>query len=232
MKKFLSLTLIVVFSVVFLGASVFAKYQDGEYIGVVEDAKYGHTVVAVGIAKGYITNVEIINQLKHQYHYEQGIKAFYAYPAQVITEQAGNIDALSGATGSYQSYNTAVQMALDTASGVYQANKYYGLSRDYRHGHIVVEVTLNSTRDKIENVRFITANADKKMANYEALMTDKSKGYPYPAGVEAFVSFPEKVKKAQNVAVDGVAGATHSNHGFSTALSNALNAAGVLKNFE
>eukprot|EP00249_Psilotum_nudum_P036111 c6349_g1_i1 orf=73-549(+) len=147
--------------------SLAAEYKDGEYIGYVPN-EHGDVVIAVAIVKGFITNVEILSPVKHVYKYEPGQKAFYEYPQKVIKAQSADIDAVAGATHSYQDYNKAVQMALDMASGTYKGKKFCGLSRDYAHGHILVEVTLNDARDKIVDIRFITQN--EKLKDIDTLM--------------------------------------------------------------
>lgn len=232
MKKLLTIALIMTFILSVSGTMALAAYKDGEYIGVVENEKYGHTVIAVSIVKGYIANVEIINQVKFDYPYEQGKEAYLQFPQQVIQKQDGNIDALAGATSSYSSYNEALNIALDIASGTYTGNTFYGLSRDYAYGHVVLAVTLNEAKDKIVEARFITANPAENMKKNEALAGDKSKGYPYEPGQKAFTTFPEKVVNAQSVHIDTVAGATHSNTAYYQALMQALGNAGVARNFE
>lgn len=237
MKKFLSAVLVAILAVVVLGSVVMAKYNDGEYIGVVLDEKQGHTVVAVAVVDGVISNVEIINQVKvpGSYTHEGGLKAYAEFPAKVIAKQAGNIDTVAGATSSYASYNAAVNMALEIASGTYKGNVYYGLQRVYARGgaHVVVEVTLSAKKDKIEALRFITGTTVQKQLTRDTLMADKvATKYAYVQGLEAFKTFPEKVLQKQSAYVDGVAGATHSNHEFQAALLNALAQSGVSKTFE
>lgn len=232
MKRFVTLALIAVMAILVVSSvALAAKYKDGEYIGVVEDAKKGSTVVAVSIVKGNISNVEILSPVKFVYPYEQGKKAFFEYPGKVVAKQSGKIDVVAGATGSYTTYNQAVQMALDVAAGTYKGTKYYGLVRDYAHGHIVVEVTLDAAKTKIAAVRFITSTGLDSLKDQETLMADKSKGYPYAAGKTAFETFPGKVVKAQKMKVDAVSGATHSNNQYFLALLQALASAGVDSKF-
>ena len=232
MKKFVTLALIAVLAILVVGNVALAAYRDGEFVGVVEDAAHGHVVIAVGIVKGQVANVEILSPVKFKYSYEQGKKAFFEYPAKVVAKQSAKVDVVAGATSSYKTYNQAVQMALDTAAGTYKGNKFYGLSRDYGHGHIVVEVTLNAAKSKIDAVRFITATGDEKLKDQETLMANKAKGYPYAAGKTAFETFPGKVVKGQKLKVDAVSGATHSNTQFYWALLQALEAAEATKNFD
>lgn len=233
MKRFLTIALFALLAVALVANfAMAAKYKDGEFIGYVPNER-GDLVVSVSIVKGFITNVEIVNPVKHTYSYAKGKDAFYQYPAKVVAKQSATVDAVAGATSSYKEYNAAVKMALDTAAGTYSGNKYYGLYRDYGHGHILVEVTLSAKKDKIEAVRFITANADAKLKDQETLMADKVKtNYPYAPGKTAFQTFPGKVVKAQSVKVDAVAGATHSNVQFFLAALQAVENAGVSKNFQ
>ncbi len=232
MRRFMIVALVAVLTVGIFATMALAEYNSGEYIGVALDEEHGHTVVAVSIWNNHIVNVEIINQVKHEYPYEAGITAYLEYPGEVLAKQAGDIDAVAGATGSYVSYNAAVEMALQQAAGTYTGNVYYGLTRDYGHGHVLVEVTMNGKKDKIEAVKIITGNPDKTMASRETLMQAKTDAYPFAAAVEAFRVFPGKVVEAQSAHVDGVAGATHSNHAYEAALIQALTTAGVLESFE
>lgn len=233
MKRFLTVALFAMLAVALVANfAMAAKYKDGEFIGYVPNAN-GDVVVSVSIAKGFITNVEIISPVKFTYSYAKGKEAFLQYPAKVIAKQAGGVDTVAGATSSYKDYNAAVKMALDVAAGTYTGTKYYGLSRDYANGHILVEVTLNAKKDKMEAVRFITSTGNAKLKDQETLMADKVKSnYPYAPGKTAFQTFPGKVVKAQSVKVDAVAGATHSNVQFYLAVLQAVSNAGASKNFQ
>lgn len=231
MKRFLTVALFALVAVAVVGTLAFAtEYKNGEYIGYVAN-DYGDIVVAVAITKGYITNVEIITPVKHIYQYEPGQKAFYEYPGKVLAAQSADIDAVAGATSSYAQYNQAVQMALDIASGTYKGNKFYGITRDYAHGHTLLEVTLNGAKDKIENVKYIVSPG--KAAESETLMTAKVEGkYPLAEAIQAFTNLPKQVVEGQTVHVDVVSGATHTSHAFQNALYSALNAAQATKAFE
>lgn len=222
MKKLLKSTFIALLVVVFVGGVVVAaEYRDGEYIGFVPD-DHGDVVVAIGIQQGYVTNVEIISPVKHNYKYKPGQNAFYDYPQKVLKQQTANIDIVSKATSSYTNYNKAVQMCLDMASGNYKGNKFYGLSRDYNHGHTLLELTLNNSRDKIKKVKWVTKNSDDENVT---LMEAKTENYPLPEAVKAFNKLPQEAVEKQSIKVDIVSGATHISSAFYQALLMAVDAA-------
>lgn len=224
MKKGLlvALTLVMVFT---LSAMAAAEYNDGHYMGFLPNS-HGDVVVEVNIAKGAIVGVNIISPVKlsSTYEYEPGIEAFIEYPSKVLKNQSADIDVVAKATGSYEDYNQAVQMALDIASGSYEGNKYYGLARNFNHGHVLVEITVDG--DKVTDVRLVTAQSDKAR---EMLMPAKGDDYKSAPALKYYKEFPEMAKEAVNEGVyevDIISGATHSGHSYNEALRDALEQAG------
>ncbi|MFI5359644.1 MAG: FMN-binding protein [Halanaerobiales bacterium] len=202
-----------------------ADYKDGLYIGVVPGRDV--TVVEVGITNGIIVEVNIVSPVKLEatYNFGPGIDAFIEYPGKVLAQQNTEIDAVAGATGSYQDYNKAVQMALDIASGKYKGNKYYGLAKDFAHGHVLIEITVEGK--KVTDLQFITNDSG---SNRVTLMGPKNESYPYGPARELFSSFKDKALAAIAAGkneVDVVTGATSSSHSFNAALKHALSQAGL-----
>ena len=148
MKKVLTmffvLSFVMIFSIGTFAAEV--NWEDGEYVGFVEKDR-GDEVIVVDIKRGSIADVDILNQFKLNYDYDQGREAFLKYPHLVESQQSADIDVISGATGSITDYNKATQMALDIASGNYDGNKYYGVAENFAHGHVCLLYTSPSPRD-------------------------------------------------------------------------------------
>ena len=224
MKKLVMVGFVALMVMALAGTVLAADYKDGEYIGF-SPSDHGDLVVAVAIQNGYISNVEILSPVKHEYKYEAGKEAYYKFPQQVINNQSTDVDAISGATSSYESYPAAVDMALAMAAGTYEGNKYYGVSRDYNHGHVVLEVTLNDAKDDIKNVKWITKNPE--LDQRDTLMGAKTDKYPLDAAIKAFNELPERAAKKDSVNADIVSGATHTSIGFYEALLQAVDSAGA-----
>ena len=223
MKKIFFLTVVMVL-VISIAVSA-AEYSDGHYVGFVAGS-HDDTVVEVGIFGGNIVEVNIISPIKLEfaYEYEEGIKAFKEYPAKVLSNQNTDIDVVAGATSSYKTYNEAVQMALDIASGNYKGSKFYGLAKNFAHGHVLVEVTTDGK--DVSEVKFITNDDGQDRAT---IMEPKTASYPSKPAREFFNTFGEKAVEAANAGtyeVDLISGATHSFHEYNAALRDALEQAG------
>lgn len=219
------LTLIAVFVLVaaFSGGAAAQELNDGEYVGYVP-GDHGDIVIEVKVNFGEVTGVEILNNLKTtQYPHEQAREYFVNFPSAVISNQGTEgIDAISGATGSHESYTKAVDMALSIASGNYDDNTYYGVSRDYEHGHYLVKAVIEG--EEIQSVEIITA----KNPEEEALVGDKVEGeYPHEEAVEAFNVWPETAIEDQTADVDVISGATHTIVALNDALAQCLTQAGL-----
>jgi len=199
------------------------ELSDGEYVGYVP-GDHGDIVIEVKVNFNEITGVEILNNLKTtEYPHEQAREFFVNFPSAVIRNQGTEgIDVISGATGSHEDYTKAVNMALSIAKGNYDENTYYGVSRDYEHGHYLVKAVIEG--EEIKSVEIVTA----KNPEEEALVGDKVEGeYPYEEAVETFDKWPSQVVEKQSVDVDVVSGATHTDHGLNGALAQCLTQAGL-----
>lgn len=223
MKKILLLTVAIL---LVMGMTSFAaEYKDGNYIGFVPGDR-DNTVVEVSIYAGKIVDVNIISPVKMGgfYDYEPGVEAFLEYPARVLANQSTDVDVVSGATGSFATYNKGVQMALDIASGNYDGDKFYGLAKNFAHGHVLVEITKDGK--SLDSVNFITNDAAKDNVT---LMEAKPANYPSEPAKEFYNTFGDKAVKAANdgsFEVDLISGATHSFHSYNAAFRHALEQAG------
>ncbi|RAK10278.1 FMN-binding protein [Halanaerobium saccharolyticum] len=130
-------------------------YQDGRYLGYTA-SNDGDVLVELNINRGKIVDVNLLNPFKIDYKFPPGRKIFLEWPAKVLKKQSAEIDVVSGATESYNKYQKATQMALDIASGKYQENVYYGVAKDYKAGHLLLEVTIEN--NKITDLRIINGN--------------------------------------------------------------------------
>lgn len=219
----ITLLTILVLLVGFSGIVGAQELTDGEYVGYVP-GDHGDIVIEVKVNFNEITGVEILNNLKTtEYSHEPAREFFVNFPSAVIKNQGTEgIDVISGATGSHESYTTAVDMALSIAKGNYDKNIYYGVSRDYEHGHYLVKAVIEG--EEIKSVEIITAQNPEE----EALVGDKVEGdYPYEPAVETFNKWPSKVVEKQSVNVDIVSGATHTDHALNGALAQCLIQAGL-----
>jgi len=204
------------------GVSAAEGYEDGTFVAYEQD-DHGDLVIEYVIERGSLVDVNMINPFKLNYDYEPGKIAFLEYPYKALmAENPAEVDVVSGATSSYESYNKAADMALSIADGSYKGNKYYGVAENFAHGHILIEITVEG--EEITDARFITANTE--LDAREKLMPAKGEDYPHEAAIEYFNNFPEKVVENQGN-VDMVSGATHSYHDFNDALNMAMEQAGL-----
>lgn len=209
--------------VAFSGFVVAQELNDGEYVGYVPGERKD-AVIEVKVNFGEITGVEVLNDIKTtQYPHEPAREYFINFPSSVINNQGTEgIDAISGATGSHNSYTEAVDMAISIASGNYDGNTYFGVSRDYENGHYLVEAVIED--EEIKSINLITA----KNPEEEALVGDKVEGeYPHEPAIEAFNQWPEKALEDQTVEVDVISGATHTIEALNDALAQCLTQAGL-----
>jgi uncharacterized protein with FMN-binding domain len=227
MRKALILTMSLLL-VVAMSMAVFAAdgaLKDGHYVGYVPN-DHGDVVIEVVIERGQIVDVNMLNPFKLHYNYEAGKQAFFEYPYMVLEKQSTEVDMIAGATHSMQDYTEATEMALAIASGAYTGNKYYGVAEDWKHGHVLVEITVEG--GKITAARLITANPDllTEEDGREKLMPAKGDDYKSEAALEYFKTFGDKVVENQGN-VDIVAGATHSGESYNAALDMAMEQAGL-----
>nr|WP_233487073.1 MULTISPECIES: FMN-binding protein [unclassified Halanaerobium] len=214
-----------VFLIFAITSGVYAAegYKDGTYVAYEPD-DYGDLVIEYVIERGRLVDVNMINPFRLNYDYEPAKIAFLEYPYKaLIAENPANVDVVSGATNSCESYNKAAEMALSIADGSYEGNKYYGVAENFASGHVLIEIIVEG--EEITNARFITANSE--LGDHgEMLMPAKSDDSSYAAAVEYFNSFPKKVVENQGN-VDLVSGATDSYHNFNDALDMAMKQAGL-----
>lgn len=219
-------TLLAVF-VLIAAFSVVAAAQDltdGEYVGYVP-GDHGDTVVELKVKFGEVVDVELLNPVKiTEYPHEPAREFFITFPSEVVRNQGTEgIDVISGATSSHDANTEAVEMALSMANGTYEGNTYYGIGRDYAHGHYLVKAVIEG--EEIQSVEIVTATQDPES---DAIVADKVEGeYPYEEAVETFAEWPEMVVEKQSVTVDVVSGATHTDHGLNNALAQCLTQAGL-----
>jgi len=87
-----------------------AAYADGTYTGT-GTSRFGNVNVAVTIAAGQISNVQITSVTT-----SYPASRITSLPGQVVKNQTANVNVVSGATYSSQAFKQAVQQALAQAS--------------------------------------------------------------------------------------------------------------------
>ncbi|HHY45801.1 MAG TPA: FMN-binding protein [Firmicutes bacterium] len=226
MKK--GLILGVVLAILMFSFTVLAAepvYKDGTYVGYSPDPK-GDYIVEVVIQFGNIADVNIITPYKPaDYKSEPSRNLYREYPIQVLKNQKAEIDVVTGATHSTHGYVEATKMALAIASGTYKGDVYYGVAKNYVHGHVVLAVTVKG--DKVTDVKFLT----KRTPNDGFLMEDKDDNYKNKPALEFYKDFPKMAIEAQTdlSKIDVVSGATHSYEQYKFAYEMALRQAGLIK---
>jgi uncharacterized protein with FMN-binding domain len=215
----LSLLMVMAFTFGTLAAEE-ASWEDGEYVGYVEKDR-GDEIIKVEIKRGMITDVDVLNRFKLNYDYDKGREAFLKYPHLVESNQSTEFDIISGATGSFEDYNKATNMALKISSNNYEGNKYYGVAENFGHGHVVIEITVEG--DKIREARLITGNPEDESS---MIMAAKPDDYACEPALKYFNEFADKVVENQGN-VDIVSGATHSGESYNEALDMAIDQAGL-----
>lgn len=93
-----------------------ASYKDGTYTGNTENSPYGTVQIAVVISGGKITNVNFL-QMPYAHAYSQTVTTASEplLKHTTIQAQSSNIEFVSGATFTSQSYEMSLQSALDQA---------------------------------------------------------------------------------------------------------------------
>jgi len=88
-----------------------SKWKDGAFLGKAEGA-HGDVDVQVTIGKGRIAKVEVLAQKE-----EAGVSdlAFQRIPAQIVTKQSTEVEAVSGASMTSKAIMAATQDALQKA---------------------------------------------------------------------------------------------------------------------
>lgn len=226
MKKLFSAVLAIMLlmscSVAFAGE----KYRDGSFIGFVPNER-GDVIVDLKIKNDMIVGAEILNPVKVEttYQWEAAVQAFAEFPKAMIANQ-GKMDVITSATGSVNQYNQAAQMALDIASGKYTGNVYYGVARDYGHGHVIMKVTVDKAANKILAVEVVPAQKTDDPAETRAENKPVT-GYPWPQAIEAYKKVPAQIVEKQSLNIDVISGATGTCTDFVAAVEHALEQAGM-----
>lgn len=107
------------------------KYKGNKYYGVAENFAHGHVLVEITVKGDRIEDARLITAnpelLKKEdgreklmpakpddYKSKPALKYFKEFPVKVVKNQ-GNVDGISGATHSAESYNAALDMAMEQA---------------------------------------------------------------------------------------------------------------------
>ncbi len=148
MKKRFFLIIVLIALLIILGCSK-SQYRKGKYVGYIAD-EYGDVIVEVMVEDNEIKKVEILNPVRREdnYSYQPAIEEFEKFPQRVISSQSVDVDAVAKATGSHEKYVKATEMALNIAANRYTGQTYYGVSRDYENGHLVVRAVIEDSKIK------------------------------------------------------------------------------------
>jgi uncharacterized protein with FMN-binding domain len=92
-----------------------ATYADGTYAGAAVNEPWGTFEVQVTISGGQITDVSLAAAPRDRHSSSINSQAVPILTEEAIAAQSANIDMLSGATWTSQSYITSLQAALDGA---------------------------------------------------------------------------------------------------------------------
>lgn len=103
-----------------------SSYEGNKYYGVAENFDNGHVVVEITVADDEIIEARLITAeedsednmlMPHKtddYGNKKSLNYYKEFPEKVVENQ-GNVDTVSGATHSGESYNEALDMAMDQA---------------------------------------------------------------------------------------------------------------------
>lgn len=92
------------------------SYKDGTYAGSAEQNEYGPVQVSVTVSGGNISNITML-QVPSDHQRSEEISAF-STPVlikEAISAQSANVDIVSGATQTSESFISSLQAALDQA---------------------------------------------------------------------------------------------------------------------
>ena len=96
--------------------STSGKTKSGVYVGDAVDSQFSTIQVEITVSGGRISNVTVLQDADEEEHSAQ-VDA-YAIPilrSEVLSAQSANVDVVSGATFTSQSYTQSLQSALDRA---------------------------------------------------------------------------------------------------------------------
>lgn len=102
-------------------ASSDALYADGTYSGASIGEPWGTFKVQVTISGGQITDVSLVSEPRDRHSSSINSQAVPMLTEEAISAQSSNIDMLSGATWTSDSYINSLQAALDDAAAAQTA---------------------------------------------------------------------------------------------------------------
>lgn len=176
-----------------------ASMRDGVFTGRANGFG-GEMVVAVTVAGGTITDVEIVSNSETPFI---AGPAFETLTQAVIDTQSAQVDVVSGATYTSNGFIAAVEQALGKASGNLADGDYVG-SADGFNGELRVKVTISGgTITAVE----VTDHNDTPFIAEGAIET-----------------VTQAIVDSQTVNVDVVSGATYTSNGIINAVKDAIGA--------
>ena len=98
------------------GTDTASAYQDGTWTGSAVREPWGTFQVQVTISGGVITNVEVVSEPPDGHSQRINSRAIPLLTQSAVDAQDANIDMVSGATWTSDSYATSLQAALDDAA--------------------------------------------------------------------------------------------------------------------
>lgn len=98
------------------GTASSSQYADGTYAGAAIDEPWGVFQVQVTISSGQIIDVSVVSEPDDGHSSRINSIAVPMLTESAIAAQSGNIDMVSGATWTSDSYATSLQAALDQAA--------------------------------------------------------------------------------------------------------------------
>jgi len=101
-------------------------YSDGTYTGSAVNEPWGTFQVQATISNGKLTAVALASAPSDRHSGQINSYAVAQLTQEAVTAQSANIDAVSGATWTSQSYETSLQAALDAATAAAAAQQNAG----------------------------------------------------------------------------------------------------------
>jgi uncharacterized protein with FMN-binding domain len=103
------------------GVAAGATYADGTWAGAAVREPWGTFEIEAVVTNGRITNVNLVSSPNDGHSSRINRRAVPTLTASAIATQSANVDMVSGATWTSQSYATSLQAALDDAKAAAQA---------------------------------------------------------------------------------------------------------------
>ncbi len=92
------------------------SYKDGQYLGSVADAFYGHVQVRVTVSGGKITNIKFLDYPRdRRTSVEINSQAMPILTSEAISAQSSKVDTVTGATATSQAFVQSLSSALTQA---------------------------------------------------------------------------------------------------------------------